>query len=155
MPDQPTIEPDDPGTTIRHFIYGLIPGLIAGLTVLINALTRFVPPQHTNVLTFSALFGAMASMTIWIYYTVKRVSDKFKLLHDTALAEIRALRDTCELQCRSIQSLHKKLDRLLGELSVINAELSKSKQEITHLRTLVINGAVPEDTQRHGPRPLR
>jgi len=154
MPDQPTIEPDNPGTTIRHFIYGLIPGLIAGLAVLINALTRFVPPQHTNVLTFSALFGAMASMTIWIYYTVKHVSARFELLHATALAEIQALRAANEQQCRSTQALHKKLDRLLSELSVVNEDLAEAKKEINHLRALVINGT-NEDAQRLGPRSLR
>jgi len=154
MPDHPTIEPNDPGTTIRHFIYGCIPAVLAGLIVLINALTRFVPPQHTNVLTFSALFGAMASMTIWIYYTVKRVSARFETLHESALAQTVAIRHDLEQQCRSTQALHKKIDRLLNELSVLDEELSEAKKEITHLRALVINDG-NEDAQRLGPRSLR
>lgn len=158
MPQATPQTTDDPIVAVRHFALGAVPIAIAAIAVILQLANPYAGPDHRWLLSISVVALMMFSMTIWLWCTVNHISHQFAERHDKYAAAQRKRFDTLEAGLlhleditlrneRSLQGLHKRLDRLLES----SEELATENE---HLRRLILAAEPPQQLngQRLGPR---
>ncbi|GAA2352193.1 MULTISPECIES: hypothetical protein [Glycomyces] len=136
------IEIAKPDHSLGHFITGAIPMTLGLLIVWWHLLAPIVDHEHQGVLLWFAGILCSVSLTFWLWCVVRFVEARFAkrnaAAHElamqesrTAAARHRELLALVEKHCRSVQSLHKRLE-------AIEQDLKNANTEIAHLRELVV-----------------
>lgn len=152
---------------LKHFIYGAIPFLAAVFAVLWQLLDPYVPLTHQGLLFGIAVFLGNTSLAVWLWCTVQvverkfternrladakaeRLQNEFYVLADAITENHRTMIELLGKLQRSLQSLHRHMDKQDGIIAGQNAE-------IAHLRRLILGVDEPQlmNGQQMGPRRL-
>lgn len=134
-----------PDNSLGHFVIGAMPMVLGLLIVWWHLLAPIVSHEHQGVLLWFAGILCSVSLTFWLWCVVRFVEARFAkrnaAAQELAVQESQAaaqrhreLLVLVEKHCRSVQSLHKRLETIEGNLKDANAE-------IAHLRELLVDSS--------------